>query len=73
MSTMRRQLGTGPSTATSTPPTGTGPRLLPAERVELEELLEDVERQDVAELKGRRILGTGALIVPDHPDAGAAW
>ncbi|MFD5522302.1 hypothetical protein [Streptomyces sp. NPDC127066] len=58
MSTMRRRLGTGPSPSTTTPPTGTGPRLLPAERIEPEPLLEDVERQDVAELKGRRILGS---------------
>ncbi|MEU4507581.1 hypothetical protein [Streptomyces sp. NPDC024089] len=59
MSTTRRRLGTGPSTSSSTPPVGPAPRLLPAERVEPGQLLDDVERQAVADAKGRRILGLG--------------
>lgn len=61
MSTMRRPLGTGPTTTTRSTATSSAPRLLPAERVEHEQLLADVdEDQDVAVRKGRRILGQGA-------------
>lgn len=60
MSTARRQLGTGPSTTRSTPTTDTSPRLLPAERIEPDALLGEVEHQDVAaDRKGRRNLGPG--------------
>ena len=59
MSTPRRRLGTGPSTTRSTPSTETSPRLLPAERVEPDALLGEVEHQDVAARKGRRNLGPG--------------
>src|SRR5690606_32799097 len=60
MSTMRRPLGTGPSTTRSTPSTDPGPRLLPVERAEPDGLLGDVEHQDdLAVRKGRRILGPG--------------
>ncbi|MGW9241286.1 hypothetical protein ACWGRL_21595 [[Kitasatospora] papulosa] len=59
MSTMRRRLGTGPSTIKSTPSVDSAPRLLPAERVEATSLLDDDERQAVADPKGRRSLGPG--------------
>ncbi|MFE7113123.1 hypothetical protein ACFU98_42465 [Streptomyces sp. NPDC057575] len=60
MSNTRRRLGTGPSTtSSSTPPVGPAPRLLPAERVEPGQLLDDVEHQAVADAKGRRTLGPG--------------
>lgn len=57
MSTLRRRLGTGPSTTRSTPSTDTAPRLLPAERVGPDALLGEVERQDLVDRKGRRTLG----------------
>jgi hypothetical protein len=66
MSTMRRRLGSGPSTTTSTPTTDTGPRLLPAERVEPTALLGEVEHQDVVDPRGRRILGAGAAATPEE-------
>ncbi|MFE9927205.1 hypothetical protein ACFYQA_38575 [Streptomyces sp. NPDC005774] len=52
----RRPLGTGPTSTTRSTPTS--PRLLPVERGERDELV-DVEHQDVAARKGRRILGAG--------------
>ncbi|MDX2973812.1 hypothetical protein PWY87_35825 [Kribbella solani] len=61
MSTARRRLGTGPSTTRSTPTTDTAPRLLPAERVEPDALLGEVERQDLVDRKGRRTLGPGVI------------
>ncbi|MBK3540223.1 hypothetical protein JHN61_29275 [Streptomyces sp. MBT67] len=64
MSTARRRLGTGPSTTRTTPPDGPGPRLLPAERVEAGQLLDDVEHQAVADQKGRRVLGPGIAREP---------
>lgn len=65
MSTMRRPLGTGPTTTRSTPPDAPAPRLLPAERVEPGALLGDVEHQDVTVRKGRRILGPGITTTPE--------
>jgi hypothetical protein len=65
MSTMRRPLGTGPTTTRSTPTDAPAPRLLPAERVEAGALLGDVEHQDVAVRKGRRILGSGFSTNPE--------
>ncbi|MFH8760267.1 hypothetical protein [Streptomyces atroolivaceus] len=60
MSTTRRRLGTGPSTTRNTPPADSAPRLLPAERLGLEQRLDDDEHQAVAaEPKGRRALGPG--------------
>ncbi|MGV9915547.1 hypothetical protein [Streptomyces tendae] len=59
MSTARRRLGTGPSTIRTTSPAGPAPRLLPVERVDSAQLLDDVEHQAVADPKGRRILGPG--------------
>ncbi|MEH0549245.1 hypothetical protein QA802_41275 [Streptomyces sp. B21-105] len=60
MSTMRRRLGTGPVTTSSTPSAESGPRLLPAERVEPDVLLDDVDHQAVAaDRVGRRVLGSG--------------
>ncbi len=64
MSTARRPLGTGPSTSTSTLAAGPAPRLLPAERVEPGQLLDDNERQAVADPKGRRTLGPGIAREP---------
>ncbi|WUU86549.1 hypothetical protein OG790_34285 (plasmid) [Streptomyces cellulosae] len=64
MSTTRRQLGTGPSTARSTEPMTFSPRLLPVERVEPAALLDDIEHQDAAERKGRRALGRGTERTP---------
>ncbi|MFF5977193.1 hypothetical protein ACFY7C_37475 [Streptomyces sp. NPDC012769] len=60
MSTMRRPLGTGPTTSTRTTTTSTAPRLLPVERAEpsaLEDAADDDQEQ--AEPKRRRTLGTG--------------
>jgi hypothetical protein len=60
MSTMRRPLGTGPSTSTRSTATSSAPRLLPVERAELGALLGDVDKhQEHADAKGRRLLGTG--------------
>ncbi|MFZ3475192.1 hypothetical protein ACODT3_41255 [Streptomyces sp. 4.24] len=60
MSTPRRVLGTGPSSTTRSTPTSFGPRLLPVERAEQEQLLEDdVEHGVVQMLRGRRNLGPG--------------
>jgi hypothetical protein len=60
MSTMRRRLGTGPTTTRSTPTTEAAPRLLAAERVEPGSLLGEVQYQDAtADRKGRRTLGPG--------------
>ncbi|MFI1294155.1 hypothetical protein ACH4VM_38145 [Streptomyces sp. NPDC020792] len=64
MSTLRRALGTGPSTTRSTPTTDTALRLLPVERIEPAALLDDGERPDVAERKGRRALGHGVARTP---------
>ncbi|MEU9529400.1 hypothetical protein ACGFZC_33705 [[Kitasatospora] papulosa] len=58
MSTMRRRLGTGPSTIKSTPSGDSAPRLLPAERW-LEQRLDDDEHQVLPDAKGRRALGPG--------------
>ncbi|MEV6535938.1 hypothetical protein AB0M86_41295 [Streptomyces sp. NPDC051639] len=58
MSTARRRLGTGPSTTGTTAPGRTAPRLLPAEQIEAA-LLDDVEREAVRDVKGRRTLGSG--------------
>ncbi|MFD0229343.1 hypothetical protein ACWGPD_25460 [Streptomyces hirsutus] len=63
MSTLRRPLGTGPSTPRSTP-TDTALRLLPVERIEPAGLLDDGERPDVAERNGRRTLGHGIARTP---------
>ncbi|MEU8967367.1 hypothetical protein AB0C89_37550 [Streptomyces sp. NPDC048491] len=63
MSTARRRLGTGPSATTTTVPAGPAPRLLPVERVEAVQL-EDVERQAVADRRGRRVLGPGVSQEP---------
>ncbi len=57
----RRPLGTGPSTARSTPSADTSPRLLPVERVEPDRLLEDDVADDVVERRDRRPLGPGAV------------
>ncbi|MFE3907206.1 hypothetical protein ACFXPY_45070 [Streptomyces sp. NPDC059153] len=58
MNTARRPLGTGPTASTRT--TTPGPRLLPAERAEHDELLGDVdEHLVVPDRKGRRTLGPG--------------
>jgi len=65
MSTPRRRLGTGPSTTRSTPTTDTSPRLLPAERVEPDALLGEVEHRDVVHRKGRRNLGPGTTVTPE--------
>jgi hypothetical protein len=60
MSTMRRPLGTGPTTSTRTTTTDPALRLLPIERAERGALLGDVdEHQEHADAKGRRPLGTG--------------
>jgi len=64
VSTMRRPLGTGPSTTRSTPTTDAVPRLLPVERIEPAALLDDGEHQDVAQPKGRRTLGPGTARTP---------
>jgi hypothetical protein len=66
MSTARRRLGTGPSTTRSTPTTEASPRLLPAERVEPDALLGEVEHQDVVARKGRRTLGPGTAATQDE-------
>jgi hypothetical protein len=70
MSTARRRLGTGPSTTRSTPTTDTAPRLLAAERVEPGALLGEVEHRDVADRKGRRILGPGIAPAPEEGAVG---
>jgi hypothetical protein len=64
MSTMRRPLGTGPSTTRSTPSTDPAPRLLPAERVERDELVDVDGRREMAVRKGRRNLGPGVTAAP---------
>ncbi|WP_406357317.1 hypothetical protein OHB56_33130 [Streptomyces sp. NBC_01635] len=64
MSTLRRPLGTGPSATRNTPTTDTALRLLPVERIEPAALLDDGERPDVAERKGRRTLGPGIARTP---------
>ncbi|MFF3418460.1 hypothetical protein ACFYW9_27705 [Streptomyces sp. NPDC002698] len=66
MSTTRRRLGTGPNATRTTPTTDPGPRLLPAERVEQQTLLGEVEYQDVTDGKGRRILGPGTFATPQE-------
>jgi hypothetical protein len=66
MSTARRRLGTGPSTTRSTTTPDPSPRLLPAERVEPDALLGEVEHQDVAVRKGRRDLGPGVVETPEE-------
>jgi hypothetical protein len=59
MTTHRRPLGTGPH-ATGTPLAAPAPRpLLPAERAEVRQLLEDGQDQVVPAREGRRILGPG--------------
>lgn len=61
MSTSRRRLGTGPVTTRSTLSAESAPRLLAAERVGPDVLLEEAEHQGVtADWKGRRPLGSGA-------------
>ncbi|MFF0674281.1 hypothetical protein ACFYVE_39465 [Streptomyces tendae] len=65
MSTIRRPLGTGPSTTRSTPSTDPALRLLPAERIEPGALLGVVGHQDVTVRKGRRILGPGITATPE--------
>ncbi|MEW1616494.1 hypothetical protein [Streptomyces sp. NPDC088744] len=55
--TTRRRLGTGPSTARSTPPTDAGPRLLPVERLAPDSLLDGSEHRGPADRMGRRALG----------------
>ncbi|MGC4986667.1 hypothetical protein ACLQ18_39760 [Streptomyces sp. DT193] len=65
MSTTRRRLGTGPNASRSAPTANTSPRLLPAERVGQEALLEEVEHQDVVDQKGRRNLGPGTVVTPN--------
>lgn len=65
MSTMRRRLGTGPSTTKSTPTTDTTPRLLPIERAEPDTPLEKIERPDVDARKDRRNLGPGITAASD--------
>lgn len=66
MSTMRRRLGTGPTTTRSTPTTDPAPRLLAAERLEQGALLGEVDHQDVAARKGRRNLGPGVTAPPEE-------
>ncbi|MEU0002422.1 hypothetical protein ABZ069_36540 [Streptomyces microflavus] len=61
MSTMRRPLGTGPSTTRSTPTTTAAPRLLPVERVEQTPLLDNPGHGEVVERRGRRTLGPGIV------------
>lgn len=56
MSTMRRQLGTGPSTSEPDRPERAGPRLLPIERASLEEHQEHDEPRS-RPAPGRRPLG----------------
>ena len=56
----RRRLGTGPSTTRSMPTTETAPRLMPAERVEPDALLEEAERLQMPDPNGRRTLGPGS-------------
>ncbi|MFJ4577538.1 hypothetical protein ACIP4W_40580 [Streptomyces sp. NPDC088846] len=58
MTSARRPLGTGPSTSTTAGPAL--PRLLPAERADLD--LD--ERLVVPDRKGRRILGPGVDAIP---------
>ena len=70
MSTTRRRLGIGPATTRSTPTTDTSPRLLPAERVEPDALLGEVEHRDVADRKGRRNLGPGITATPEEGPVG---
>ncbi|MCQ8195437.1 hypothetical protein [Streptomyces rugosispiralis] len=60
MTTTRRPLGTGPSTTPSSPAGTAGGRRLVAERVELQELLEDPEPGEVEQRSRRRPLGKGA-------------
>lgn len=59
MSTMRRRLGTGPNTTSSTEPVNASDRLLPAERIEPAAHPNDGEHRDVVEPRGRRTLGPG--------------
>ncbi|MFD6273947.1 MULTISPECIES: hypothetical protein [Actinomycetes] len=60
MSTMRRPLGTGPSTTKSTPTDAPAPRLLPVERADVVERLDvDEHQDDDGGRDGRRPLGTG--------------
>ncbi|MET7534411.1 hypothetical protein [Streptomyces goshikiensis] len=64
MSTMRRPLGTGPTTTKTTPPEDAQPRRLPAERVEPDVCGPATDNnRSVAgpQLQGRRILGLGVL------------
>ncbi|MEU0373683.1 hypothetical protein ABZ070_26155 [Streptomyces sp. NPDC006283] len=63
---MRRPLGTGPSTR-STSTTTAAPQLLPVERVEQTRLLGDPGHGDVVEQRGRRTLGGGIERTPDDP------
>ncbi|MET7313219.1 MULTISPECIES: hypothetical protein [unclassified Streptomyces] len=60
MSTMRRRLGTGPTTRTTSSADAESLRLLPAERIEPDTCLQ--EHDDGAQLpesRGRRTLGRG--------------
>ncbi|MFH8582524.1 hypothetical protein [Streptomyces zaomyceticus] len=59
MSTIRRSLGTGPSTTRGTSTTTTAARLLPVERVEPGQLLGNPEQREGIEQQGRRSLGVG--------------
>ncbi|RSS59827.1 hypothetical protein [Streptomyces sp. WAC01280] len=59
MSTMRRPLGTGPTTSTRSTGTDPSPRLLPVERADGDVLLDLDEHQEHVAAKGRRLLGTG--------------
>lgn len=45
MSTMRRPLGTGPTSTTRSTTSSSAPRLLPVERVDQEHVLVDVEHE----------------------------
>src|SRR5205823_8860458 len=58
MSTPRRRLGTGPATSTRTTSTPPAPRLLPAERAELDALLGVADEHQAVPKPIRRHLGT---------------
>ncbi|MCX5079373.1 hypothetical protein OHA84_38670 [Streptomyces sp. NBC_00513] len=67
MSTPRRALGAGPTSSTRPPAAIPAPRLLPAERADVEQhqAVTDDEHQAVKMPEGRRHLGTGP--------GGASW
>lgn len=67
MSTERRPLGTGPSTTRSVSTTLSRARLLPAERIEQDQPLDQQGQRHGGERGGRRALGTGVESASPSP------